>query len=223
MTDPENLTSIESAWRQRNWSCGQCISYYMWRMKIACDTIVLIVTNGDGGDLFFPPSEVVSTRIPYVTKAAAASNGGSRACRCPRNPPCCEQSPCWSCRTPRGWELNSTGLTLGGPTLCSWGPHDIPRAMGELRRGEVPEVASSWEGGAGREDIRKDEMRGQSAGGRYIAWYKHSYVQVWRHASKYLAFILSFEITFFRSIKLIMLLPLPAVPMLKEKTMTSRI
>ena len=40
--------------------------------------------------------------------------------------------------TPRGWELNSTGLTLGGPTLSSWGPQDIPRAMGEVRSGGSP-------------------------------------------------------------------------------------
>jgi len=38
--------------------------------------------------------------------------------------------------TPRGWELNSTGLTLGGPTLSSLGPHDIPRAMGVLKSGK---------------------------------------------------------------------------------------
>lgn len=48
--------------------------------------------------------------------------------------------------TPRGWELNSTGLTLGGPTLSSLGPHDIPRAMGVLKSGEVPKGASSYAG-----------------------------------------------------------------------------
>jgi len=113
--------------------------------------------------------------------------------------------------TPRGWELNSTGLTLGGPTLSSLGPHDIPSAMGVLKSGKSlrSQVAVRGEGG-GRLTGRRE---GQSGGGRCVAWYVYTGLT----SSKCLSFLLSFQITcyFFvawLSTQLIILVPLSVTP-----------
>ena len=137
-----------SAWRKGNWS--------MWSELEGWILLVIPLFWLVMGDLLSFSFRCVSTRIQYITKATA-SGGGSRACSCP---PVVSSLPAALVETPRGWELNSTGLTLGGPTLSSWGPHDILGSMGE---GGVPKIAGNLEKG-----------RGQSAGGRDIKRYKHT-------------------------------------------------